>query len=80
MIMYLIMNLLTVIQCGGLSNPMNGIVEFTSSRAGGVVTYTCIFGYEVVGERQRECLCTGQWSGSPATCQGTCACVGVVVA
>ena len=69
---FIVIDLLTVIQCGGLANPMNGIVEISSSRAGGVVTYTCNAGYEVAGEAERMCLCTGQWSGTPASCQGMC--------
>ncbi|CAI8024486.1 CUB and sushi domain-containing protein 2, partial [Geodia barretti] len=40
-----------VINCGTLSNPANGVVQFlSSSTAGGEVVYVCDSGYEVVGD------------------------------
>ena len=62
----------TVISCGNLSNPSNGIIQFSNSTAGGVATYVCDAGYDVVGDGVRECQCNRQWSGSEATCQGMC--------
>ena len=68
----------TVISCGSLSNPSNGIVQFSSSTAGGVATYVCDAGYDVVGDSVRECQCNSQWSGSEAaTCQGN-RCIGLL--
>ena len=61
----------SVINCGTLSNPANGVVQFlSSSTAGGEVVYVCDSGYEVVGDSGRECLCSGVWSGSEPICQG----------
>ena len=60
-----------VVNCGTLSNPSNGVVQFlSSSSAGGDVMYVCDPGYELVGNSGRECLCSSQWSGSEPVCQG----------
>ena len=56
--------------CGGLSNPDNGMLQVLGSTAGGMAIYTCDTGHSLVGESERECLCTGQWSGNAATCEG----------
>ena len=64
--------LIAVINCGTLSNPTNGVVQFLSgSTAGGEVIYVCDAGHELVGDAGRECQCSGQWSGSEPVCQGT---------
>ena len=36
------------------------------------MTYICNTGYEVVGDNERECLCSAEWSGSEPICQGEC--------
>ena len=35
------------------------------------MVYLCDSGYDVVGDSQRECLCSEVWSGSEPICQGT---------
>ena len=63
--------LLTVVDCGSLTDPANGSVNHT---AGTIfrqnATYSCNTGYNLVGDSTRTCQATGNWSGSAPTCQG----------
>ena len=76
---------LTVVDCGALSNPVNGSVHYTAGTTfRQKANYSCNTGYNLVGDNTRTCEATGEWSGSAPTCQGvlslthTCACVYVV--
>ena len=63
--------LLIVVNCGTLTNPVNGQVHYTGRTTfGQTVNYTCDLGYILVGGRTRTCHSTGRWSGSAPTCQG----------
>ena len=55
--------------CGSLSDPTNGQVNFTTTTEGSVANYTCDTGYDLVGDTTRTCQNDGQWSGSEPTCQ-----------
>jgi len=46
-----------------------GQVKF---RAGDVVRYSCVTGYQMVGESVSACLKDGTWSRSPPECQRAC--------
>ena len=77
MCMYIIMYhmciylLLTVVNCGNLTNPVNGQLSHTAGTTFGQTgTYRCNTGYNLVGDNTRICLATGVWSGSAPTCQG----------
>ena len=59
----------TVIDCGPLSNPDNGQVEFDSTTVGEVATYSCLEGHELRGDEQRNCQSDGTWSGDEPFCQ-----------
>ena len=63
--------LLTVVDCGNLTNPTNGQVNHTAGTTfRQTATYSCDPGYNLVGGTQRTCQVTGVWSGSVPTCQG----------
>ena len=63
--------ILTVVDCGNLTHPANGQVNHIAGTTfGQTATYTCDTGYNLVGDSNRTCQATGNWSGSPPTCQG----------
>ena len=73
--------LLTVVNCGALTNPANGQVSYIAGTTFGQrATYSCNTGYKLVGSGTRTCQGAGSWSGSAPTCQGklllhpTCMC------
>ena len=64
--------LLTVVNCGTLSNPANGQVNHTAGTTlGQTATYNCNTGYNLVGASNRTCQATGGWSRSVPACQST---------
>ena len=63
--------LLTVVDCGSLTDPDNGQVTHTAGTTfGQTATYSCNTGYNLVGNSTRTCQATGIWSGSEPTCEG----------
>ena len=63
--------ILTAVDCGNLTDPDNGSVTHTVGTAfRQTATYSCNTGYELVGDSNRTCQATGNWSGSAPTCQG----------
>ena len=61
---------LTVVDCGTLSNPVNGQVSHTTGTTfGQAATYSCSTGYNLVGDSTRMCQAIGVWSGSAPICQ-----------
>ena len=63
---------LTALDCGNLTDPVNGQVDHTDGTTNGqTATYSCNTGYNLVGDSTRTCQAEGKWSGSAATCQGT---------
>ena len=68
--------ILTVVDCGNLTDPDNGKVTHTAGTTfGQTATCSCNTGYNLVGNSTRTCQASGNWSGSAPTCQGiqTCA-------
>ena len=62
--------LLTAVDCGTLTNPVNGQVTHTGrTRFGQTATYSCDTGYILVGDNNRTCQAAGNWSGSEPICQ-----------
>lgn len=57
------------LDCGDLTDPANGDVD-TSSGTGylDVAAYTCIKGYELIGNDVRTCEADGNWSDSAPVC------------
>ena len=63
--------ILTAVNCGPLTNPINGRFSHTAGTTfGKTATYSCNTGYRLVGDTIRICQATRVWSGSPPTCQG----------
>ena len=63
--------ILIVVDCGNLTDPAQGKVNYTSGTTfGQTATYTCNMSYNLVGDSTRTCQATGQWSGSAPTCEG----------
>ena len=60
------------VDCGTLTNPVNGQVTHTAGTTfGRTATYSCNTGYNLVGDSTRTCQATRVWSGSPPSCQGS---------
>ena len=57
-----------MVECGNLSHPDNGMVSLSGIVLDSVATYTCDTGYDLVGNNDRTCLATGNWSGNEPTC------------
>jgi len=56
------------IDCGTLTDPANGMVDVSQGTTlNRMANYTCIGGYELIGERTRTCE-AGGWSGDAPTC------------
>ena len=67
-----VFRILTVVDCGSLTDPGNGSVTLTvGTTLGQTATYSCNTGYNLVGDSTRTCQAEGNWSGSAPTCQGT---------
>ena len=58
-----------VIDCGSLDDLGNGHVSLTGTTFGSTATYECAVGLYLIGDSQRTCLETGQWSGEQPVCQ-----------
>ena len=72
---YLILLILTAVDCGSLTDPANGGVNHTAGTSlGQTATYSCNTGYNLVGDSTRTCQATGEWSGSEPTCEGIAIC------
>ena len=59
----------TVVDCDTLSDPANGQVRPTGTTFGETAIYSCNTGYNLVGDNNRTCQATGEWSGSEPTCE-----------
>lgn len=60
----------TVIDCGALTNPVDGIVNTAGGTTFGMeATYSCMDGYELTGPPTRVCTRTG-WNGTEPICSG----------
>ena len=68
-----------VVDCGALSAPENGLLVINDTTLGSLVTYSCIEGYNLIGDGMRTCLDNGSWSGQDPVCQSKCVCLCVCV-
>ena len=63
--------ILTAVDCGNLTDPVNGSVDHTAGTTlNHTAIYSCNTGYNLVGDSTHTCQRTGNWSGSAPTCQG----------
>ena len=61
--------LISVVDCGPLSNPEKGLVDTSSGTTyNSVAFYTCIEGYVLVGESERRCGSDGLWTPTAPSC------------
>ena len=62
----------TVLDCGILSDPVNGYIQYNNGTTfRSVATYGCDQGYMLTAPPNVECDSTGQWNlSSPPTCEG----------
>ena len=64
-----------MINCGTLTNPINGQVDTSSGTAfQSTATYTCDTGYELSGSQSRTCGADGNWTSTEPVCNGTITC------
>ena len=61
-----------MIDCGDLSNPVNGRVVLQLTTEGSVATYSCNKGYKLSGSSTRTCGSDGAWTGDAPTCNSKC--------
>ena len=54
-----------------LTGPLNGEVTFDGTSVGSSATYTCNDGFILSGNQRRQCLRTGNWTGSDPICRST---------
>lgn len=64
-------------ECGDPGQLFLGSRQVLGTTEGSVVTYSCNSGFRLVGDSQRTCLATGEWSGNLPFCNskaqtGTC--------
>ncbi len=62
----------TVVNCGALANPSNGAVDTSSGTTFMMTaTYTCNTGYILIGGNTRTCGANGNWTPNAPTCERT---------
>ena len=63
-----------MINCGvpslSLFNSTGLILTYSNVTYGNTVTYSCIDGYNLVGNPNHTCTISGNWSDTPPQCQG----------
>ena len=64
-------HLYTVVDCGRPPFVFFSGADTTATTVGTVITYTCFSGRRLVGDRQRTCLASGEWSGDTPQCERT---------
>ena len=57
-----------LVDCGHPGTPRNGSVMFDDTLEGSVATYTCDFGFGLVGDSERTCQFDQTWTGTEPTC------------
>ena len=56
------------INCGSPGTLENGMVTNNGTFVTSVATFTCDFGYELIGDTQRVCQSDGTWSNMVPRC------------
>ena len=55
--------------CGSLTEPLDGSVNYTSTTYDSHARYSCSTGYSLVGSETRVCQTTETWSDTAPICQ-----------
>ena len=58
----------TAVDCGDLTNPENGRVEFVLTTYESLAKYYCNSGYNLVGTNTRTCQANGTWKNTAPSC------------
>ena len=61
-------SLITVLDCGNLTDPVGGQVVVNGTTPGSVATYSCSTEFRLNGTSLRTCQTSAQWSESAPTC------------
>ena len=56
------------VDCGNLTDPLNGQVALNSTTYQSVAAYECDSGFNLEGDMERTCQASGGWSGAAPTC------------
>lgn len=64
-----IARIVIVVNCGGLTSPLNGNVSVNGTVYESTATYMCYDGYILMGEHHRHCLANGSWSHKQPSCE-----------
>ncbi len=60
----------TAVNCGALTDPMNGMVDTSSGTTFmNTATYTCNPGFTVMGDATRMCQDNAMWNSSAPICE-----------
>ena len=57
-----------IIDCGSPEILAAGVLSISNTTAGSSAIYSCLEGYNLIGETERVCLNNGAWSGSVPSC------------
>lgn len=63
-----------MIRCGYIGSPTNGKVRVTKTSYGGVATFECDDGYDLVGPNMRTCEVDGKWTKTNPECSSRVYC------
>ena len=55
--------------CGGLTDPVNGVVSFTMTTFRSEANYSCNLGYLLEGVGSRTCQADRMWSDTMPVCE-----------
>ena len=59
----------SVVVCGSLDSPENGLLAISNITFGSIANYSCSEGYAIMGNEMRTCQENGSWSGEEPVCQ-----------
>ena len=54
--------------CGNLTDPVNGVLNYTATIYQSIATFTCSLGYYMTGNSTLVCEAGASWNGSEPTC------------
>ena len=60
---------IAAVDCGSLTNPLNGELNLTTTTFMSTSTYSCNAGYNLFGKGTRTCQANGTWSDNVPTCE-----------
>ena len=65
----ILITLICLVDCGNLTVPPNGAIMLSDGTLeGSIATYTCSFGFRLVGNDERICQFNATWTGEIPDC------------